>query len=101
MRASHGITHRGLSRYASITPLIMTETAECVCVRCVARRGVHVPERHHLMRVRAHGRAKRAAEAEICQLERPAVVTAAVDQQVLRLEVAVHHPPRVAEGHAG
>ena len=44
------------------------------------------------MRVRAHGDAKRAGEPKIGQLE----VVPLVDEEILRLEVAMQDPVRVA-----
>ena len=46
----------------------------------------------YLVRVRAHGDAKRAGEPKIGQLE----VVPLVDEEILRLEVAMQDPVRVA-----
>ena len=50
------------------------------------------PERDDLVRVRAHGDAERAREPKVGELE----LALAVDEQVLRLEVAVQHAVEVA-----
>mmetsp|Transcript_9008 Transcript_9008/g.26205 ORF Transcript_9008/g.26205 Transcript_9008/m.26205 type:complete len:292 (+) Transcript_9008:498-1373(+) len=55
-----------------------------------------VPERHHLVRQRPDGRAESAREAEVRELE----LAVARHEQVLRLQVAVHHAARVAEREA-
>lgn len=48
----------------------------------------------HLVAERVHGDAEGAGETEVTDLE----LSAAVDQQILRLQVAVEYPVRVAEG---
>ena len=55
--------------------------------------GRAVPQRHHLVRVRAHGDPEGTREAEIGEFER---VRALVHQKVLGLEVAVQDAVRVA-----
>jgi hypothetical protein len=54
--------------------------------------GRAVPQGDHLVGVAAHGDAKRAGQTKVGQLER----ALAVNEQVVRLEVAVQHAPRVA-----
>ena len=51
-----------------------------------------VPERDDLVRVGAHGDAEGAREAEVGELE----VVIRIDQQILRLEVAMQDAVRVA-----
>lgn len=51
-----------------------------------------VPERDHLVRVRPERHAERPGKPEVGDLQVPLLV----DQQVLRLEVSVQHPVRVA-----
>ena len=58
--------------------------------------GRPVPQRDDIVRERADRRAERAREPEVGELE-PAVLR---HEQVLRLEVAVHHAARVAEREA-
>lgn len=48
----------------------------------------------HLVAERVHGNTEGAGETEVTDLE----LSAAVDQQVLRLQVTVEYPVRVAEG---
>jgi len=55
-----------------------------------------VPQRHHFVSERANGRAERAGQAEVRQLE--AAVTS--HEQVLRLHVAVHDAAAVAKRKA-
>mmetsp|Transcript_29447 Transcript_29447/g.80815 ORF Transcript_29447/g.80815 Transcript_29447/m.80815 type:complete len:353 (+) Transcript_29447:448-1506(+) len=59
--------------------------------------GRAVPQRYHLVRVAAHRDTKRARQAKVCELE---LLVVLIDEQILRLEVAVQHPPVVAEGDA-
>ena len=58
--------------------------------------GGAVPQRHDLVRQRPDRRAERPRETEVGELEHPV----AGHEEVLRLEVAVHHAPGVAEGEA-
>jgi hypothetical protein len=54
-----------------------------------------IPERHNLVRVHAHGYTESASKTEIGNLEG----TVAINQQILRLEVAVDDTVGVAECH--
>eukprot|EP00754_Rhynchopus_humris_P022713 Rhum_TRINITY_DN14800_c5_g1::Rhum_TRINITY_DN14800_c5_g1_i2::g.121182::m.121182 len=54
--------------------------------------GRTVPQRHNLVRVRRHRELERARKTEVRDLQ-----DAVHDEQVLRLQVAVHDPVRVAE----
>ena len=59
--------------------------------------GGAVPQRDDLVRVRPDGEGEGARQAEVCELDGAAVV----DEQVLRLEVAVEDAMGVAVGDAG